>query len=145
MILWFLFIPKIIENKIIKYIFLLTVPTYLIFYVFLKNKLNKKIKILENNQKEIIEKIKNEKNNIENEENIYQKNIEELNNEINKIKSENNMQNNLEEYKIINKYEKNIEKNEINFLLKKENLNIDISILENEINHLNNDDKNYRK
>lgn len=32
------------------------------------------------------------KNNIKNEENIYQKNIEELNNEINKIKSENNMQ-----------------------------------------------------
>ena len=75
-------------------------------------------------------------NMIENEENIYQKNIEELNNEINKIKSENNMQNNLEEYKIINKYEKNIEKNEINFLLKKENLNIDISIVENEINDL---------
>ena len=46
------------------------------------------------------------------------------------------MQNNLEEYKIINKYEKNIEKNEINFLLKKENLNIDISIVENEINDL---------
>ena len=96
-ILWLIFIPKIINNKIIKYIFLLTVPILLIFYVFLKNKLNKKIKILENNQKEIIEKIKNEKNNIENEENIYQKNIEELNNEINKIKSENNMQNNLEE------------------------------------------------
>ena len=105
-ILWLIFISKIINNKIIKYIFLLTVPILLIFYVFLKNKLNKKIKILENNQKEIIEKIKNEKNNIENEENIYQKNIEELNNEINKIKSENNMQNNLEEYKIINKYEK---------------------------------------
>ena len=135
-ILWLIFIPKIINSKIIKYIFLLTVPILLIFYVFLKNKLNKKIKILENNQKEIIEKIKNEKNNIENEENIYQKNIEELNNEINKIKSENNMQNNLEEYKIINKYEKNIEKNEINFLLKKENLNIDISIVENEINDL---------
>ena len=56
-ILWFLFIPKIIENKIIKYIFLLTVPTYLIFYVFLKNKLNKKIKIIENNQKNNIEEI----------------------------------------------------------------------------------------
>ena len=85
-ILWLIFIPKIINSKIIKYIFLLTVPILLIFYVFLKNKLNKKIKILENNQKEIIEKIKNEKNNIENEENIYQKNIEELNNEKKKIK-----------------------------------------------------------
>ena len=42
----------------------------------------------------------------------------------------------MEEYKIINKYEKNIEKNEINFLLKKENLNIDINIVENEITDL---------
>ena len=66
-ILWLIFIPKIINNKIIKYIFLLTAPMFLIFYIFLRNKLNKKIKILENNQKEIIEKIKNEKNNIENE------------------------------------------------------------------------------
>ena len=50
-ILWLIFISKIINNKIIKYIFLLTVPILLIFYVFLKNKLNKKIKILEKNNK----------------------------------------------------------------------------------------------
>ena len=50
-ILWILFIPKLIENKIIEYIFLLTVPTFLIFYIFSKNKLNKKIKILEKNNK----------------------------------------------------------------------------------------------
>ena len=49
-ILWILFIPKIIQNKIIKYIFLLTVPTFLIFSIFLKNKLNKKIKIIEKNE-----------------------------------------------------------------------------------------------
>ena len=65
-ILWLIFIQKIINNKIIKFIFLLIIPIYFIFYIFSKNKLNKKIKILENNQKEIIEKIKNEKNNIKN-------------------------------------------------------------------------------
>ena len=135
-ILWILFIPKIIENKIIKYIFLLTVPTYLIFYIILKNKLNNKIKILEKNKNNNLEKINNEKNNLENEKKIYENNIEQLLNEINKIKSENNLKNNLEENKLINKYEKNINKNEINYLLKKENIDQEINLLENEINNL---------
>ena len=134
--LWILFIPKIIENKIIKYIFLLTVPTYLIFYVFLKNKLNKKIKIIENNQKNNLEKINNEKINIENNKKIYEENLNQLLNEINKIKTENNLLNNLEENKLINKYEKNINKNEINYLLKIENINNEINLLETEINNL---------
>ena len=135
-ILWFLFIPKIIENNIIKYIFLLTVPTYLIFYVFLKNKLNKKIKIIENNQKNNLEKINNEKINIENNKKIYEENLNQLLNEINKIKTENNLLNNLEENKLINKYEKNINKNEINYLLKTGNINNEINLLESEINNL---------
>ena len=135
-ILWFLFIPKIIENKIIKYIFLLTLPTYLIFYVFLKNKLNKKIKIIENNQKNNLEKINNEKINIENNKKIYEENLNQLLNEINKIKTENNLLNNLEENKLINKYEKNINKNEINYLLKTGNINNEINLLESEINNL---------
>ena len=134
--LWILFIPKIIENKIIKYIFLLTVPTYLIFYVFLKNKLNKKIKIIENNQKNNLEKINNEKINIENNKKIYEENLNQLLNEINKIKTENNLLNNLEENKLINKYEKNINKNEINYLLKTGNINNEINLLESEINNL---------
>ena len=135
-ILWILFIPKLIENKIIKYIFLLTVPMFLIFYIFSKNKLNKKIKILEKNNKNNFEKINNEKKNLENEINIYKNNIEQLLNEINKIKLENNFKNNLEENKLINKYEKNIEKNEINYLLKKDNINYEINLLENEISNL---------
>ena len=135
-ILWILFIPKLIENKIIKYIFLLTVPMFLIFYIFSKNKLNEKIKILEKNNKNNFEKINNEKNNLENEINIYKNNIEQLLNEINKIKLENNFKNNLEENKLINKYEKNIEKNEINYLLKKDNINYEINLLENEISNL---------
>lgn len=134
-ILWIIFIPKIIENKIIKYIFLLTVPTYLIFAIFLKNKLNKKIKILENNENKNIEKINSEKNNLENEQKIYENNLEQIINEINKIKLENNINNNLEENKLINKYEKNIEKNEINNLLKIENINEKIILLENQINN----------
>ena len=135
-ILWILFIPKLVENEIIKYIFLLTVPMFLIFYVFSKNKLNKKIKILEKNNKDNFEKINNEKNNLENEINIYKNNIEQLLNEINTIKLENNLKNNLEENNLINKYQKNIEKNEINYLLKKGNINNEINLLESEISNL---------
>ena len=131
-ILQFIFI----KNNNFKYIFLLTVPTYLIFYVFLKNKLNKKIKIIENNQKNNLEKINNEKINIENNKKIYEENLNQLLNEINKIKTENNLLNNLEENKLINKYEKNINKNEINYLLKTGNINNEINLLESEINNL---------
>ena len=108
----------------------------MIFYVFLKNKLNKKIKIIENNQKNNLEKINNEKINIENNKKIYEENLNQLLNEINKIKTENNFLNNLEENKLINKYEKNINKNEINYLLKIENINNEINLLETEINNL---------
>ena len=135
-ILWILFIPKLIENEIIEYIFLLTVPTFLIFYIFSKNKLNKKIKILEKNNKNNFEKINNEKNNLENEINIYKNNIEQLLNEINKIKSDNNFKSDLEKNNLIEKYEKNIDKNEIDYLLKKDNINYDINLLENEISNL---------
>ena len=135
-ILWILFIPKLIENKIIEYIFLLTVPTFLIFYIFSKNKLNKKIKILEKNNKNNFEKINNEKNNLENEINIYKNNIEQLLDEINKIKSDNNFKSDLEKNNLIEKYEKNIDKNEIDYLLKKDNINYDINLLENEISNL---------
>ena len=134
-ILWIIFIPKVIENKIIKYIFLLTVPMFLNFSIFFKNKLNKKIKILENNNNENLEKIKLEKNNLENEQKIYENNLQQIINEINNLKLENNQKNNLEENKLLNKYEKNIEKYEINNLLKTENINEKIYLLENQINN----------
>ena len=108
----------------------------MIFYIFSRNKLNKKIKILEKNNKNNFEKINNEKNNLENEINIYKNNIEQLLNEINKIKSDNNFKSDLEKNNLIEKYEKNIDKNEIDYLLKKDNINYDINLLENEISNL---------
>ena len=135
-ILWIIFIPKIIPNKIIKYIFLLTAPTFLIFYIFSKNKLKNKIKNIEKNKNENLEKINIEKNDLENQLKIYENNFKKIINEINKIKSENNIKNNLEENKLINKYEKNIEKNEINYLLKIQNINSEINNVENQINNL---------
>ena len=134
-ILWIIFIPKIIDNKIIKYIFLLTLPMYLIFSLFLKNKLNKKLRNLEKNKREELEKIENEKNNLLNEKKIIEKNWQEINNEINKIKSENNSESNLEEYKLLNKYKNNLDEEEINNLLDTEKIEEEININEYKLNN----------
>ena len=134
-ILWIIFIPKIINNLIIKYIFLLTVPTYLIFCIFLKNKLNKKLRNLEKNKREELEKIENEKNNLLNEKKIIEKNWQEINNEINKIKTENNSKNNLEEYKLLNKYKNELDEEEINNLLDSEKVEEEININEYKLNN----------
>ncbi len=123
-----------IKNKLIKNIFLLTIPAYLIFSLFLIKNKNKKIKIKENNKKE---EINIEKNNLKNEINILQKNNEELKEEINKLKNNFNLKINLEKEKIKNKYKNNIEKNKLEELLntEKENLNSQkIYNLQNEIN-----------
>ena len=134
-ILWIIFIPKIINNLIIKYIFLLTVPMYLIFCIFLKNKLNKKLRNLEKNKREELEKIENEKNNLINEKKIIEKNWQEINNEINKIKTENNSKNNLEEYKLLNKYKNELDEEEINNLLDSEKIEEEININEYKLNN----------
>ena len=102
---------------------------FLIFYVFSKNKLNKKIKILEKNNKDNFEKINNEKNNLENEINIYKNNIEQLLNEINTIKLENNLKNNLEENNLINKLFNS--PSSLNTLAIGKKTNIDICIVVN--------------
>ena len=134
-ILWLIFIPKITGNKLIKYIFLLTVPMFLIYSIFLKNRLNKKIKNIEKNNNIEKEKINLEKNNLENEEKIIEKNSQEILNEINKIKIKNNFENNLEREKLINKYLNKIEKNQINYLFNSNKIEDEIYFIENKINN----------
>ena len=134
-ILWLIFVPKIIENKLIKYIFLLTVPMFLICSIFLKNKLNKKIKNIEKNNKIEKEKINLEKNNLENEEKIIEKNSQDILDEINKIKIKNDFENNFEKEKLINKYLNKIEKNEINYLFNSNKIEDEIYFIENKINN----------
>ncbi len=110
----------IIKNKYFNYIFFLTVPMVLIFYIFLKNKINKK----EKNIKKEMEKIDFEINNLNNEKNILEKNEKELEKEIEKLENEFNLE-------IKNNYSEKIEKNKINNL---ENINYEIQNLENKIN-----------
>ena len=115
-ILQFIFI----KNIIFKYIFLLTLPMDLIFSILLlKNKKNK-IKILEKENKNLEEKINNEKNNYLNENKILEKNNDELKNEINKLKNNLNEKINQEIEKIKNNYLNKIKNTEI---IKTNNLN----------------------
>lgn len=121
-----------VKNKILKNIFLLTVPTYLIFSIFLKNKLNKKIKKDEKNKTEENKIIENKILEIENEINLIEKNKNEIENEIKKIKNENNLKIKNKIEKIKNKYKKS--ENEINKKLLIENINEEINFLQQEKN-----------
>ncbi len=95
----------LIKNKIINIIFLLTVPTFLIFSYFFKKIKNNKIKIEEKDNLEKNKLIESKIENIKNEINLIEKNKNEIENEIKKIKIENNLliKNKIE--KIKNKYE----------------------------------------
>ena len=135
-ILWFIFIPKIINNNIIKYAIFVTIPIFLIFIIIQKNKINKNNKKIEKNKKIELAEKEQEINNLKNEEKIIEKNNNELLDEINKIKIENNFLNNLEKEKIIKKYSEKINNDEINLLFNSEKINEKIELIENEINEL---------
>ena len=129
-ILQFIFI----KNKNFKYIFLLTVPAFLIFYIFLVNNQNKKIKNKQKIEKNNFEKIKFELINLENEKKILENNLNNLDEEINKLKNNFNFKINLEKEKIKNKYLNKIEKNKINNFINLENINYEIEKIQKEIN-----------
>ena len=137
-IIVFIFLLIINFLQLINYIFMLTVPMTLIYFIISKNKLNKKIKkqknIDENNLKNI-EKINLEINNLNNEINLLEKNNNNLEKEINNLKSNLNLKINLEKEKIKNKYLNKIEKSEIINFINLENINYEIEKLQNEINN----------
>ena len=133
-ILQFIFI----KDKLINFIFLPTVPMYLIFCFLIKNKLNKKIKKeeeIEKNNLINLEKIKNEINNKENEKEILENNNINLENEINNSKNNLLLKINLEKEKIKNNYLNKIEKNKLNNLINEKNINFEIENLQNEISN----------
>lgn len=135
MILFIIFINILqfilIKNKYFNYIFLLTVPMVLIFYIFLKNKIKNKELNIKNN----IEKINSEINNLNHEINLLENNNIKLENEINELKNNFILKINLEKEKIKNNYLGKIEKEKINYFLNLNNINSEIQSLENELNN----------
>ena len=126
-----------IKNNL-KYIFLFTIPAYLIFYIFFILNNNKKIKNYEKIENNNLEKINNEINNLISEKNIIEKNSINLENEINELKNKNNLLFNLEIEKIKNNYLKKLEKNKIfNFinLNNLEKINFEIENVQKNLNN----------
>ncbi len=130
-ILQFIFI----KNNNFKYVFLLTVPTLLIFWIFIIKNKNKLIKNIEKNKKIIEEKINLEVNELNNEINLIEKNNLELKNEINKLKNNFNLKINLEKEKIKNKYKNKIEENKINYFLNLENVILEKEKIQEKLNN----------
>lgn len=127
-----------IKNNYFKFIFLLTVPTFLIFYIFFINKEKNKIKNSEKIEKNKFNEINLQLINLENEKNIVENNQKNNSEELNEIKNNFNLKNNLENEKIKNKYFNKIEKNKINNFLNLnglENINFEIEKIQNEINN----------
>ena len=121
----------LIKNNILKYIFLLTVPAYIIYYLIIKNK-------LKNNNKNNLKNLNNENNeiiNLENQLKIYEKNKNNFEEEINKLKNEFNLKYNLEKEKIKNNYSDKIDENELENYFEKENVNYMLDNLQNDINN----------
>lgn len=123
----------LLKNRTMNYIILLTIPIFLIFYIIMKTKGNKKIKEerdIENRNKREKEKIQAEIDNLNNQINLLDKNNIELEEEINKLNSMFNLKIDLEIEKINNKYLNNIELQDINDI---ENINCEIQDIENKI------------
>ncbi len=132
-------IAQFIFNKenITKYIFLLTIPIYLIISIFIKSKANKKQNIQEIEDNELEEGLKRvnlEISNLKNEINLLEKNNDSLEEEINELKSKFNLKVGLEKEKIQNKYLTKIEKGKLDKLKNLEDINYEIQVLENKIN-----------
>ena len=129
-----------IKNKIFNYIFLLTVPTVLIFSFLLKNKLNKKIKKEESENKEkeeLFNNINSEINNLNQEIKLLENNNLEIENKLNNLKNNFNLKINLEKEKIKNKYLEKIENLKLNNLINSKDINFELENIQNEINNKN--------
>ena len=124
----------LIKNNIFKYIFLLTVPTFLIFWYFYLKSQKNKIKIQEKNNKTEIEKINIEKINVENQINLLEKNNNNLEGEINNLKNKYNEKIKIEKEKIKNNYLNKISENQINLFLNLENINLEKEKIQNKLN-----------
>jgi len=118
-ILQFIFV----QNKYFKYIFLLTIPMYLAFYLISIINKNQKIKKEEKINKNNSNKLNSQLINLENEKKILEENQENLQNELDKIKKDLDIKKDLENQKIKNNYENKIDNSKISYYLNLNDLN----------------------
>ena len=129
-----------IKNKIFNYIFLLTIPVVLGISIYLKNKLNNKIKkeeIEESKRQELFNNVNSEINNLNQEIKLLENNNLEIEDKLNNLKNNFNLKINLEKEKIKNKYLEKIENSKLNNLINLENVNYEVENIQNKINNKN--------
>ena len=132
-ILQFIFI----KNKNINYLFLITIPVFLIISYFIIKAKNKKIENMEIAENEEEKEINLKINQLKNEKNLIEKNNIELEKELKIAKNNFQEKINSEKEKIKNKYFNKIEKNKINYFLELnnlENINMELQKIQTEIN-----------
>ena len=113
-----------IKNRVINYLFILTVPLFLSIYaLFIKRTKNKR-------KNDAFDEIKHQKSNIESQIKVINENNQKTKNEINKLKEKINLENNLEKEKITKKYKKI----EINNLNNEKNIDNEIEKIQSLIN-----------
>ena len=134
----FIFIILIIMNILqfiylkdtkIRYTFLLTIPTFLVLYLFLMLYKNHKIKSKEKIEKNDAKKINIELTSLENERKIINDNVNNLKKELEEIKNEYIKKNKFKKEKKKNKYKNKIEEEKINNIIEIKDLkNINLEI-----------------
>ena len=126
-----------IKSDIFKYVFLLTVPVFLFFYLFFKSSQSKKIKNRKKIEKCNFQKVNLHLSNLENEKKLIQDNQADLQEELNKLKRTFNLKVNLERDRVKSKFLNKVECSKMDKLLllsDLESINLEIDEVQKVLN-----------
>ena len=135
-ILQFIFI----DNKLFNYVILASIPMTVVYFIYQKYKINKKIKKEEQENKDkldLLNSINLEINNLNQEMKILENNNLDIENKLNNLKSNLNLKINLEKEKLRNKYSGRLESYQVNNFSSLEELNREIDNIQDKINDKN--------
>ena len=135
-ILQFIFI----DNKLFNYVILASIPMTVVYFIYQKYKINKKIKKEEQENKDkldLLNSVNLEINNLNQEMKILENNNLDIENKLNNLKSNLNLKINLEKEKLRNKYSGRLESYQVDNFSSLEELNREIDDIQDKINNKN--------
>ncbi len=135
-ILQFIFI----DNKLFNYVILASIPMTVVYFIYQKYKINKKIKKEEQENKDkldLLNSVNLEINNLNQEMKILENNNLDIENKLNNLKSNLNLKINLEKEKLRNKYSGRLESYQVDNFSSLEELNREIDNIQDKINNKN--------
>ena len=130
----------LIDNKLFNYVILSSIPMTVVYFIYQKYKINKKIKKEEQENKDkldLLNSINLEINNLNQEMKILENNNLDIENKLNNLKSNLNLKINLEKEKLRNKYSGRLESYQVNNFSSLEELNREIDNIQDKINDKN--------